>query len=81
MKKASAKATFARACGRKVYIAWKDVEVVKLEPSRKQLTVWVHGQPQRLHYYGVAEGEFAEVNQFLEAKLSEYGIGQTQAGG
>lgn len=63
--------------GRKVYIAWKDVEAVKLELSRKQLTVWVHGKPQRLLYFGVAEGEFAEVNQLLQAKLSEYGIGQT----
>lgn len=67
--------------GRKVSIAWKDVEAVKLEPSRKQLTVWVHGKPQRLLYFGVAEGEFAEVNQFLQAKLSEFGIGQTQTGG
>jgi hypothetical protein len=64
--------------GRKVFIAWKDVETVKLEPSRKQLMVWVQGKPQRLLYVGVAEDEFAKVNQFLQVKLSEYGIGQTR---
>ena len=67
--------------GRKVSIAWKDIEAVKLEPARKQLTVWVQGKPQRLLYHGIAENEFAEVNQFLQAKLSEYGISQTRAGG
>ncbi len=64
------------AASRQLHFAWKDIEAVKLEPGKKRLTVWVRGKPQRMRYLGVAESEFAQVQQFLQAKLSEHGIRQ-----
>lgn len=61
---------------RKLSFAWKDIEAIKIEPDKKRLTVWVRGKPQSMHYFGVAEPEFAQLKQFLLTKLSEYGIQQ-----
>ncbi len=61
---------------RKLSFAWKDIEAVKIEPRKKRLTVWVHGKPRPMHYFGVADSEFDQMKQFLLTKLSEYGIPQ-----
>ena len=65
-----------QAEGRKLHFAWKDIEAVKIQPKVKRLTIWAHGRPRAMQYVGIADGEFTQLNQFLQAKIAEYGIQQ-----
>ena len=65
-----------QAEGRKLSFAWKDIEAVKVQPKVKRLTLWVHGKPRAMQYLGIADSEFAQLSQFLQAKIAEYGIQQ-----
>lgn len=65
-----------QAEGRKLHFAWKDVEAVKIQSKVKRLTLWVHGKPRAMQYLGIADSEFTQLNQFLQAKIAEYGIQQ-----
>ena len=65
-----------QAEGRKLSFAWKDIEAVKVQPKVKRLTLWVHGKPRAMQYLGIADGEFTRMDQFLQAKIAEYGIQQ-----
>ena len=61
---------------RKQYFAWKDIEAVKIQSDKKRLTLWMHGKPRAMHYFGVPAGESAQMEQFLRAKAAENGIQQ-----
>ena len=63
-----------QAEGRRLYFAWKDIEAVKIQPKVKRLTIWVHGKPRAMQYAGIARGDFAQIEQFLQAKIAEHGI-------
>jgi hypothetical protein len=64
------------ATGRKLYFPWQDIQAIKLQPNVKRLTLWVRGKPQAMQYVGIAGGDFAHIDQFLQAKTAEYGIQQ-----
>ena len=62
--------------GRKLHFPWKDIQVIKIQPNVKRLTLWVHGKPHAMQYLGIARGDFAQIEQFLQARMAEYGIQQ-----
>ena len=65
------------ATGRKLYFPWQDIQASKIQPNVKRLTLWVQGKPQAMQYVGIADGDFARIEQFLQAKIAEHGIQQT----
>jgi len=65
-----------QAEGRKLYFAWKDIEAVKVQPKVKRLTLWAQGKPRAMQYVGIADSELAQLQQFLQTMIAEYGIQQ-----
>jgi hypothetical protein len=55
---------------------WKDIEAIRIEPSRKRLSIWMPKRVRYVRYLGISETEFAPLRQFLLEKIAQYGIPQ-----
>lgn len=63
-----------QAAQRKVMIHWDQIEGVKIENWKEQITFWINGKPVRIHEFGLNPKEKLAVRETLLNYLEVYRI-------
>jgi hypothetical protein len=52
-----------------LFFPWSDIEAIKIERAKKQITIWTAGKFRRIHEFGLPREELALVRQTLKQQI------------
>ena len=70
----SSHGVFYREASTRLFFPWEEIESVRMEPRKKQITIWYKGKFRRIHEFGLPTDDLQLVRRALQDAIASRAI-------